>query len=53
MKMSRIGIIGAMELEVEKLIDAMTEKEEVSFGKRLFYKGKLNGKNIVIARCGV
>lgn len=51
--MRTIGIIGAMELEVEKLIDAMTEKEEVSFGKRLFYKGKLNGKNIVIARCGV
>ncbi len=48
-----IGIIGAMELEVEKLIEAMTEKEEVEYARRRFYIGKLNGVRTVLARCGV
>lgn len=48
-----IGIIGAMDLEVEKLIEAMEQKEEITFGKRLFYKGKLEGTDVVLARCGV
>lgn len=48
-----IGIIGAMDLEVEKLIDAMTEKETVEYAKRVFYKGKLSDKDVVLARCGV
>ena len=51
--MRTIGIIGAMELEVETLIASLTDKEEVSFAKRNFYKGKLMGKDVVIARCGV
>ncbi|MBP5624895.1 MAG: 5'-methylthioadenosine/adenosylhomocysteine nucleosidase [Lachnospiraceae bacterium] len=48
-----IGIIGAMDLEVEKLIEAMEQKEEITFGKRKFYKGKLEGTDVVLARCGV
>ncbi len=48
-----IGIIGAMDLEVEKLIEAMEQKEEITFGKRIFYKGKLEGTDVVLARCGV
>ena len=48
-----IGIIGAMDLEVETLIGAMTEKEKTEFGKRTFYTGKLFGKKTVLARCGV
>ena len=52
--MSRIiGIIGAMELEVEKLIEAMEYKEEIVYKKRTFYKGKLEGTDVVLARCGV
>lgn len=52
--MSRIiGIIGAMELEVEKLIEAMEQKEEIVYKKRTFYKGKLEGTDVVLARCGV
>jgi adenosylhomocysteine nucleosidase len=42
-----------MDLEVEKLIEAMEQKEEITFGKRLFYKGKLEGTDVVLARCGV
>lgn len=49
----KIGIIGAMELEVETLIEKMTEKEVVEYGKRNFYVGKLNGTDVVLARCGV
>lgn len=48
-----VGIIGAMELEVEKLIEAMTDKEVTETAKRIFYKGKLNGTDVVLARCGV
>ena len=48
-----IGIIGAMDLEVEKLIEAMTDKEIVEYGKRKFYVGKLSGVKTVLARCGV
>ncbi len=48
-----IGIIGAMDLEVEKLIEAMTDKETVEYGKRKFYVGKLSGVKTVLARCGV
>lgn len=48
-----IGIIGAMELEVEKLIEAMTDKEETEYARRHFYIGKLNGVKTVLARCGV
>ena len=48
-----IGIIGAMDLEVEKLIDAMTDREVVEYGKRKFYVGKLSGVKTVLARCGV
>lgn len=52
--MSRIiGIIGAMELEVEKLIEAMEEKKTVEYAKRIFYVGKLEGQDVVLARCGV
>lgn len=48
-----IGIIGAMDLEVEKLIEAMTDKEKIEYASRVFYKGKLSGTDVVLARCGV
>ena len=51
--MRKIGIIGAMELEVDTLIAAMEESKEVSFSNRTFHTGKLNKRDTVIARCGV
>ena len=48
-----IGIIGAMELEVEKLIEAMEDRKETEYASRKFYEGKLEGKHVVLARCGV
>ena len=51
--MRKIGIIGAMDLEVEKLIEAMDAKETTEYAKRTFYTGKLEGTDVVLARCGV
>ena len=50
---AEIGIIGAMEPEVEALIAALADKncEEVSGIK--FYTGILAGKRVVIAKCGI
>ncbi len=49
----KIGIIGAMDLEVEKLIEAMDVKEKVEYATRTFYTGTLEGTDVVLARCGV
>lgn len=49
----KIGIIGAMDLEVEKLIEAMDVKSKEQFAGRTFYVGKLEGTDVVLARCGV
>lgn len=51
--MNKIGIIGAMELEVEQLKSEMTIKNTSTKASIEFYEGTLNGTNIVIARSGV
>lgn len=51
--MKKIGIIGAMDLEVETLIAKMTDKKVTEYAKRTFYEGKLEGTDVVLARCGV
>lgn len=48
-----IGIIGAMAPEVEGLIGRMTSKKEECFGGLVFTSGELEGKSVVIARCGI
>ena len=48
-----IGIIGAMELEVEKLKAAMTDTREIVFAGMNFVSGKLCGKDVVVVRSGV
>ena len=51
--MNRIGIIGAMELEVEELksqMEEVTVKEKASME---FYQGTLNGKEVVVVRSGI
>ncbi|MCQ2523642.1 MAG: 5'-methylthioadenosine/adenosylhomocysteine nucleosidase [Lachnospiraceae bacterium] len=51
--MKVIGIIGAMDLEVEKLIEAMDLKEKVEYARRTFYVGTIGNAQVVLARCGV
>ncbi|MEN8435176.1 5'-methylthioadenosine/adenosylhomocysteine nucleosidase [Clostridium septicum] len=48
-----LGIIGAMEEEVEILKAKMEIKETIDVAGMKFYKGKLDGKNIVLVRSGV
>ena len=51
--MSKIGIIGAMELEVEELKSAMTVSRIVKKAKMEFYEGTLNGASVVVVRSGI
>lgn len=48
-----IGIIGAMQIEVEKLIAEVENAERINISKIDFTKGKLCGKDVVIGLSGV
>ena len=51
--MSKIGIIGAMDLEVNALKEAMQLETKITRANMDFYEGTLNGANVVIVRCGI
>ena len=51
--MNKIGIIGAMELEVEELKSKMEVKQIVEKASMKFFEGILNGKDVVIVQCGI
>ena len=51
--MKKIGIIGAMELEVEALKEQMDVKNIVEKASMKFYEGPLRGKDVVIVQCGI
>lgn len=48
-----IGIIGAMEPEVEGLVARLTEKACETVSGITFYTGVLEGKRVAIAKCGI
>ena len=48
-----IGIIGAMDSEVESLFSHMSSKEKINLNNLTFYKGKLYNKDVVIVKCGI
>jgi adenosylhomocysteine nucleosidase len=48
-----LGIIGAMEEEVSLLRAAMENPETSKTGGFEFHTGKLEGKNVVLLRCGI
>ena len=49
----RIGVIGAMEPEVEYLISIMDDKEVSTFSEMNFYSGKIHGKDVTVVQCGM
>lgn len=49
----KIGIIGAMDIEVEELINSMKDIKKETISSIDFYEGKLQRKNVVLAKCGV
>lgn len=51
--MKKIGIIGAMDIEVEELINSMEDVKKQTISNIDYYEGKLQGKNVVVAKCGV
>ena len=48
-----IGIIGAMNTEVETLISALTDKKETRIAGSVFYSGKLGTTDAVVVMCGI
>ena len=48
-----IGIIGAMESEVESIFANMTSKEKININNLTFYKGLLFDKDVVVVKCGI
>jgi len=48
-----IGIIGALNEELEAIISDLTDLEEVKLKVRTFYKGKINNKEVVIVLAGI
>ena len=51
--MNIIGIIGAMDEEVDILVDLMDIEKIVEKASLKFHKGTLQGKNIVLVKCGI
>lgn len=48
-----IGIIGAMEPEVESIIASLTNAEYESVSGITFHTGKIGEKTVAVARCGI
>ncbi|MEI6856300.1 5'-methylthioadenosine/adenosylhomocysteine nucleosidase [Psychrilyobacter sp.] len=51
--MQRIGIIGAMNIEVELLLGNIELQRKEKIAGFVFYVGKLYGKDVVITSCGI
>ena len=51
--MTKLGIIGAMEQEVETLLAAMTDKQAQIHAGSTFFEGTLEGLPAVVVRCGI
>ena len=51
--MTKLGIIGAMQEEVETLLALMENKKELHKAGSVFYEGVLEGLPAVIVQCGV
>ncbi len=51
--MSKIGIIGAMDLEVDALKESMQVSNITRKANMDFYEGTLNAASVVVVRCGI
>lgn len=48
-----IGIIGAMDVEINLLLEKLENQEVITINDYKFYKGALNNQDVVIVKCGV
>lgn len=51
--MKKLGIIGAMSMEVETLVSAMASSVSKEIAGSIFYEGTLDGLSAVVVQCGV
>ena len=51
--MRKIGIIGAMDLEVETLKSKLTDVTITTKAGMEFHEGILNGAPVIVVRCGI
>ncbi len=51
--MKKLGIIGAMQVEVEILVAALEGTRSRTIAGSTFYEGKLEGLDVVVVQCGV
>ena len=51
--MTKLGVVGAMQQEVETLLAAMQDVKKVEKLTAVFYEGKLEGLDVVVVQCGV
>ena len=49
----KLGIIGAMESEVEALVSQLENTRQTERAGSVFYEGLLNGLDSVVVRCGI
>ena len=49
----KLGIIGAMEQEVETLLGLLENKREAVRTGSTYYEGSLNGMDVVVVQCGI
>ena len=49
----KLGIIGAMQVEVEILLSKLENKKETELAGSIFYEGQLEGLDVAIVQCGV
>ncbi len=49
----KIGIIGAMDVEVAELIESMENIKKDTISGIVYYEGTLQGKDVVVAKCGI
>ncbi|MEX1376473.1 MAG: 5'-methylthioadenosine/adenosylhomocysteine nucleosidase [Eubacteriales bacterium] len=48
-----IGIIGAMQIEVDNLLEIMEDKSTQMVSGIEYVKGKIHGRGVVVAKCGI
>ncbi|OQR56824.1 5'-methylthioadenosine/adenosylhomocysteine nucleosidase [Bacillus sp. CDB3] len=51
--MNRIGIIGAMQIEIDLLLEKLVIQEQQTIAGMPFYVGEFMGTEVIVTRCGV
>ena len=50
---NKLGIIGAMDIEVETLKEALSDCRTTRVAQMEFYEGKLHNKDVIVVKCGI